>query len=193
MQGWASGDAGQVGIEAVAMEEDGLRVVRLTDSGPAATAGVVAGDLVTRIDGASVKGLVLEQVFEKSPGGVGKKIRLEIMRQGEVNPLDITVTRGPILCRAVSLEVRVKEGKLVVTSIGQWPILDFEKNVPITVVPTSNNGFFVNGGHHTRIGFLSEGGGKVTGVVLNPGPWQITGKRINWGTAKVRFGSITSF
>jgi hypothetical protein len=26
---------------------------------------------------------------------------------------------------------------------------------------------------------LSEGGGKATAVVLNPGPWQITGQRIN--------------
>jgi hypothetical protein len=27
--------------------------------------------------------------------------------------------------------------------------------------------------------FLNEGSGMPTGLVLNPGPWQITGQRIN--------------
>jgi hypothetical protein len=42
-----------------------------------------------------------------------------------------------------------------------------------------SNEFFVDGGDHTRITFLRDEVGKATGLVLNPGPWQITGQRIN--------------
>jgi hypothetical protein len=43
----------------------------------------------------------------------------------------------------------------------------------------SSNEFVVDGGERTRMAFLQEGAGKPTGLVLNPGPWQITGQRIN--------------
>ena len=43
----------------------------------------------------------------------------------------------------------------------------------------SSNEFVVDGGDHTRMAFLHEGTGEPTGLVLNPGPWQITGRRIN--------------
>ena len=43
----------------------------------------------------------------------------------------------------------------------------------------SSNEFVVDGGDRTRMAFLNEGGGEPTGLVLNPGPWQITGQRIN--------------
>ena len=61
---------------------------------------------------------------------------------------------------------------------GALPILDFEQGVPIAVVPMSSHEFFVDAGEHTRMAFLGDGG-KPTGLVLNPGPWQITGRRIN--------------
>jgi len=41
----------------------------------------------------------------------------------------------------------------------------------------SRDEFFVDGGDHTRLAFLRDDTGKATGLVLNPGPWQITGQR----------------
>ena len=64
-------------------------------------------------------------------------------------------------------------------SSGAPPVLDFEKGTPITVVPMSRDEFFVDGGDHTRLAFLHDDTGKAMGLVLNPGPWQITGQRIN--------------
>jgi hypothetical protein len=43
----------------------------------------------------------------------------------------------------------------------------------------SRNEFFVDGGDHTRLAFLHDDTGKPTDLVLNPGPWQITGQRTN--------------
>jgi len=57
-------------------------------------------------------------------------------------------------------------------------VLDFEKGVALAVVPTSRNAFFVDGGDHTRLAFLRHGAGPMR-LVLNPGPWQITGQRID--------------
>jgi hypothetical protein len=42
----------------------------------------------------------------------------------------------------------------------------------------SSNEFFVDGGDHTRLAFQS-GGTSPMRLVLNPGPWQITGQRID--------------
>jgi hypothetical protein len=47
-------------------------------------------------------------------------------------------------------------------------VLDFEKGAPTTVVPLSSS-----------LAFLQDGAGKATSLVLNPGPWQIAGQRIN--------------
>jgi hypothetical protein len=73
----------------------------------------------------------------------------------------------------------MQDPKLQIEATGDLPILDFEKNAPITVVPLSSNEFFVDGGEHTRIAFVRDGAERPTDFVLNPGPWQITGQRIN--------------
>jgi hypothetical protein len=72
--------------------------------------------------------------------------------------------------QGADLQVAVNDGKLQIEARG--PRL-------ITVVPMSSNEFFVDGGGHTCFAFERDAIGKATGLVLNPGPWQITGQRIN--------------
>jgi hypothetical protein len=45
---------------------------------------------------------------------------------------------------------------------------------PISVVE-----FYVDGGDHTRIAFIGDRSGKITGAILNPGPREIKGLRID--------------
>jgi len=40
----------------------------------------------------------------------------------------------------------------------------------IAVRAISDTEFYVNGGDHTRISFITAGSGKIAGAVLNPGP-----------------------
>ena len=40
----------------------------------------------------------------------------------------------------------------------------------MTVVPSSRDEFVVDSGDHTRLAFVRDELGKVTGLVLNPGP-----------------------
>lgn len=41
------------------------------------------------------------------------------------------------------------------------------------VTATSDTEFRYEGGDHTRLAFVRDEHGKVSGVVLNPGPWEI--------------------
>jgi hypothetical protein len=170
---------GGLGVD-VAIEHGLLKVVSPIPGMPAAKAGIIAGDIITHLDDAAIRGLSLSQAIEKMRGPVDTTARLRIAREGQDGPIEMPLVRTRVRVQgAADLQVAVKDGKLLIEANGALPVLDFEKGVPVTVVPTSRNEFFVNGGDHTRLAFLSEAGGKTTGLVLNPGPWQVTGRRID--------------
>ena len=113
---------------------------------------------------------------------VHSAITLTIARKGQDAPIELTIVRAPVgAAKGASsdLQVAVRGGKLQVEASGALPVLDFGKGTPMTVVPLSSREFLVDGGDHTRLAFLEDGDGKATGLVLNPGPWEITGQRIN--------------
>jgi hypothetical protein len=112
-------------------------------------------------------------------GPVNTAIRLRIARKGHDEPIELTIVRAGIQLAGTDLQVAVKDGRLQIEGGGALPILDFEKGTPIAVFPMSSHEFFVDGGDHTRMAFLRDAAGKPTSLVLNPGPWQITGRRIN--------------
>jgi CubicO group peptidase (beta-lactamase class C family) len=169
---------GGLGID-VAMEQGIVKVKSPIPGMPAAKAGIMAGDLITHLDDAATQGLSLGQAIEKMRGPVHSQVRLRIVRKGQDGPIELSLVRAQIrLQGAADLQVVNKDGKLLIKASGDLPILDFEKGAAITVVPMSSNEFFVDGGDHTRLAFLRDGAGPMR-LVLNPGPWQITGQRIN--------------
>jgi hypothetical protein len=44
---------------------------------------------------------------------------------------------------------------------------------------TSDTEFRHEGGDHTRLAFVRDQAGKVSGVVLDPGPWEIRATKID--------------
>ncbi|MEN3351679.1 MAG: hypothetical protein V7632_5314, partial [Bradyrhizobium sp.] len=62
--------------------------------------------------------------------------------------------------------------RLVAEATGAWPILAFEKGNATPLVATSVNEFTVNDEEHTRIAFVRDAAGKVSGLILNPGPFE---------------------
>jgi hypothetical protein len=95
------------------------------------------------------------------------------------NPIDITVTRAMIYPVAVELQVRIDAGKAVVEASGRWPVLDFEMSKPVALTAASSDDFYADGGDHTRISFIRDPAGKVSGAILNPGPSELRGVRID--------------
>jgi CubicO group peptidase (beta-lactamase class C family) len=166
---------GWTGLEPVVVENRGLRVIKPVDAGPAARAGVMAGDLITAIDGASIEGSTLEAALRRISGPVNTTIKLKITRQAQHDPLVVAFAREAVPLRNVQLQIRVADGKLVVKAIGDWSILDFDKGQPTQVAVLAKDEFRVEGGDHTRIAFLRDAAGKVNGAVLNPGPWEQRG------------------
>lgn len=153
-----------------------VKITSIRERGPAAKAGVKVGDIIMRIDGVMIDGSV-DQTLARLRGPAGSSVRLSLMRDGKI--LELTIVRGWIWPQAADLQVAVKDGKLLIEANGTLPVLDFEKGAPIAVVPISSNEFFVDGGDHTRLAFLRDGADATMRLVLNPGPWQITGQRIN--------------
>jgi hypothetical protein len=169
---------GGLGLD-VAIQGGLVKVVSPIQGMPAAKAGIMAGDIITHLDDAATQGLPLEQAIEKMRGPVNSKVRLRIDRKGQDGPIEVTLVRARIrLQGAADLHVVNKDGRLLIEASGNLPVLDFEKGAAVPVVAMSTNEFFVDGGDHTRLAFLRDGDGAMR-LVLNPGPWQITGERIN--------------
>ncbi len=94
------GEFGGLGIE-VTMENELIKVITPIDETPASKAGVLAGDLISKIDGSNVRGLSLQQAVEKMRGLVNTPIVLTILREGADKPLQITIVRDIIKIRSV--------------------------------------------------------------------------------------------
>jgi len=103
MQVQTRGEFGGLGIE-VTMEDGLIKVVAPIDETPAAKAGVLANDIITKLDDDQVQGMTLNQAVEKMRGPVNTKIKLTIMRKGQDKPLEVTLTRDIIRVRSVRSE-----------------------------------------------------------------------------------------
>src|SRR6266567_2716910 len=90
MQETTSGEFGGLGIE-VTMEDGLVKVVAPIDDTPAAKAGIMSGDLISKIDGDAVQGMTLEQAVNKMKGPVDTKTKLTIVRKGADAPLDVAI------------------------------------------------------------------------------------------------------
>jgi carboxyl-terminal processing protease len=100
MQATTSGQFGGLGMQ-VNMEEGVLKVVSPIDDTPAMKAGILAGDVISEVDGTPVKGLTLTQAVEKMRGMPGTEVRLEITRKGKDAPFTLTLVREIIRVSAV--------------------------------------------------------------------------------------------
>ena len=94
------GEFGGLGIE-VTMEDGLVKVVAPIDDTPAAKAGVMANDIITKIDDERAQGLTLNQAVEKMRGPVNTKIKLTIMRKGQDKPIEVTIVRDVIRVKSV--------------------------------------------------------------------------------------------
>ncbi len=94
------GEFGGLGIE-VTMEDGLVKVVAPIDDTPAAKAGVMANDIITKLDEEQVHGLTLDQAVEKMRGPVNTKIKLTIQRKGSDKAIDVTIVRDVIRVRSV--------------------------------------------------------------------------------------------
>lgn len=122
MRTQTKGEFGGLGIE-VTMDKDQIKVGSTIENTPADKAGVKAGDFITAIDGAPVKGLKLEDAVLKMRGEVKTPIKLTLQRTGVDKPIELTIVRDIIPVAAVRSHVE--------NDVGYIRILQFtEKTTP---------------------------------------------------------------
>lgn len=93
------GEFGGLGIE-VTMENGVVKVVAPYDGTPAAKAGILANDLIVKIDGKDVQGTTLNEAVEKMRGAIGTPITLMIVREKR-EPFEVKMVRDSIKIESV--------------------------------------------------------------------------------------------
>jgi len=94
-----NGQFGGLGIE-VTMEDGYVKVVAPIEGTPAARAGFITGDLITDIDGQSIKDMTLIEAVRLMRGPPGSKVHLRI-RRASVADFGLTLERAVIQVQAV--------------------------------------------------------------------------------------------
>ena len=103
MQIETQGKFGGIGIE-VTMENGTVKVVSPIDDTPAARAGIMANDLIVRLDHADVQGMTLNEAVDKMRGDINTPITLTILRQGK-DPFDVKLVREQIKVKSVKSSI----------------------------------------------------------------------------------------
>ena len=78
-----------------ASREEGLLVLSVIEGGPADKAGVVAGDIVTAVDGESIAGDARSTATDKVKGEAGTKVTLTLLGE-DGSTRDVTCTRASL-------------------------------------------------------------------------------------------------
>ncbi|NYT75536.1 S41 family peptidase [Alcaligenaceae bacterium] len=100
MEAITQGGFGGLGIEIGS--EDGMpKVISPIEDTPAARAGILAGDVITKIDGKPTKGMTLNDAIKLMRGEPNTRIVLTIQRAGRDKPLEVPIVRDIIKVRSV--------------------------------------------------------------------------------------------
>jgi carboxyl-terminal processing protease len=117
------GEFGGLGVE-ITIKDDLLTIISPIDDTPAYRAGLQAGDRVVKIDGQITRGITLLEAVKKLRGKPGTDVALTILREGENELKDVTITRAIIKFQSV------REAKILEDHIGYIRLSDFRENTP---------------------------------------------------------------
>jgi len=77
---------------------DGVtKVAAVMPSAPAEVAGLRVNDTITRVNGQPIQGFTLRQVVNELRGPEGSAVKLTVVRENVVAPLDVSVERRHIV------------------------------------------------------------------------------------------------
>lgn len=98
-----SGEFSGVGME-VGMRDGLVTIIAPLPETPAEQAGLQAGDVIIRIDDTSAEGMRIDEAVDLIRGEKGTVVTLTIFREGEMEFLEIPVTRDTIAIPTVKTE-----------------------------------------------------------------------------------------
>ncbi|MGH7175906.1 MAG: S41 family peptidase, partial [Tepidisphaeraceae bacterium] len=89
-----------VGVQLNQLDDGRVEVVTPIDGSPAAKAGVMAGDIILKVNGESLDGLRLGEITNKVAGPLGSEVRLTV-RHTTGEEAEITMTRQEVVLPTV--------------------------------------------------------------------------------------------
>ena len=162
-----TGQFGGLGIE-VSMENGFVKVISPIDDTPAFHAGLKSGDLIVKLGDTAVKGLTLGDAVKIMRGKPDTDILLTIVREGELAPLEFTITREIIQVKSVRSKVleegygyvRIASFQSRTTTDLLKVIADLQKEAPLKglVLDLRNNpGGVLSGAVGVSDAFINDG------------------------------------
>jgi carboxyl-terminal processing protease len=100
-----SGNFSGVGME-VGIREDVVTVITPLPESPAEKAGILAGDMILRIDDKSTEGMNIDEAVRLIRGERGTEVNLTLFREGESEYREVTIVRDNISIPTSKTEVR---------------------------------------------------------------------------------------
>ena len=113
-----SGELQGIGAYVEGVEDQGLRIISPFPGSPAEAAGLLPGDLIVQVDDTDVTEMTEYEVIGLVRGAEGVPVRLTILREGNDEPLEFTVTRAKIVIPSV-------ESEMLAGQVGYVKINDF--------------------------------------------------------------------
>ena len=117
------GEFGGLGVE-ITIKDDLLTVISPIDDTPAFKAGLQPDDRIVKIDGEITRGITLLDAVKKLRGKPGTQVALTILREGENELKEVTITRDIIKFQSI------REAKIIEDHIGYIRLSDFRENTP---------------------------------------------------------------
>ena len=99
------------------LEKNAILIIKPIENSPAEKAGILPGDLITKVDDVEYTGDKLEEASNKIRGEEGTNVKLEIYRNGETKTFELTRTK---------VVVSHVTTKVLNNDIGYIAISDFE-------------------------------------------------------------------
>lgn len=98
-----------IGVTVYQSEDGGVVVYSLMEGYPAQKAGVLAGDIIKKIDGEDVTSLTLNDVAEKMRGPVGSTVKIDVFRPSTGATQTFTLKREDVIMKSVESRMLDKE------------------------------------------------------------------------------------
>jgi carboxyl-terminal processing protease len=172
-----SGNFGGVGME-VGQRDNLITVIAPLPGTPAEASGIVAKDVIVKIDGKVTEGMSIEEAVSLIRGEVGTKVKLSIYRAGEAGMLEKEVTRAKIDIPTVATE---KKGDVFVISLYSFNAVAEQK------MNEALDEFVKSGSHKLILDVRGNPGGFLQSAVAITSRFVEGGKVIvseNFGTEK---------
>lgn len=110
-----------VGIQIGFNEDKRLVVIAPLMGTPAEGAGVLARDLILKIDDQETFDLTLPEAVELIRGPAGTRVRLQLQHEGEDKPYEKEIERAKITVKSVNVEIReVNSKKIAVLRVSRF-------------------------------------------------------------------------